>query len=59
MDRFALDPTAGALLHDLGISPPNVLRRAGLPADLLARGSITLEPRDYYALWEAVEGLAL
>jgi len=58
VDRFALDPTAGALLHDLGISPPNVLRRAGLPADLLARGSITLEPRDYYALWEAVEAEA-
>ena len=58
MDRFALDPTAGALLHDLGISLPNVLRRARLPADLLARGPITLEPPEYYALWQAVEAEA-
>ncbi|MCS7481928.1 AraC family transcriptional regulator ligand-binding domain-containing protein [Umezawaea endophytica] len=58
MDRFALDPTAGALLHDLGISLPNVLRRAGLPADLLTRGPITLEPGEYFALWEAVEAEA-
>ncbi|HEX6347553.1 AraC family transcriptional regulator ligand-binding domain-containing protein [Umezawaea sp.] len=58
MDRFALDTTAGALLHDLGISLPNVLRRAGQPADLLAHGPVTLESRDYFAFWEALEAEA-
>ncbi|MGI9596269.1 MAG: AraC family transcriptional regulator ligand-binding domain-containing protein [Acidimicrobiales bacterium] len=55
---YALDPASRALLIDLGISPANVLRRASLPADLFARGPVSLSEQEFFAFWHAVEGEA-
>lgn len=52
---YALDTTWRTLLADLGISPANVLRRAGLPDDLLHQPSVRLEPEAYYRLWRGAE----
>ncbi|KAB1111457.1 AraC family transcriptional regulator [Neorhizobium galegae] len=52
---YALDTTWRTLLADLGVVPANVLRRAGLPDDLLHQPSVRLEPEDYYRLWESAE----
>lgn len=52
---YALDTTWRTLLLDLGLLPVNVLRRAGLPDDLLHQPSVRLAPRDYYRLWDSVE----
>jgi AraC-like DNA-binding protein len=54
-ERFDLEPGIRALLHDLGISPARVLRRAGLPSDLFARRPIELSIPEYYRLWEALD----
>jgi len=54
-DRYSVEPSLRALLADLRISVPRVLRRAGLPADLFARPPIELAPAEYFALWDAVE----
>ncbi|RYP83255.1 AraC family transcriptional regulator [Nocardioides guangzhouensis] len=54
-DRFDLEPSIQALLRDLRISPARVLRRAGLPADLFARGPVTLSTAEYYRFWEALD----
>lgn len=40
-ERYVVDPASRALLVDLGISLANVLRRASLPADALARTPVT------------------
>ncbi|EUB98417.1 transcriptional regulator, AraC family [Rhizobium sp. CF080] len=52
---YALDTTWRTLLADLVVVPANVLRRAGLPDDLLHQPSVRLEPEDYYRLWESAE----
>lgn len=53
MLTYAIDTTWRTLLPDLGISAANVLRRAGLPEDLLDRPSIRLNPESYYRLWDS------
>lgn len=45
-------------LRDLGIRPGDVLRRAGLPADLFARENATVSAAEYFRLWNAVEAEA-
>ena len=55
---FAVPVGMRALLSDLGVAPANVLRRASLPADLLARPSVTLTPEKYFAFFEAIEAEA-
>lgn len=52
---YVVDPAARALLLDLGISPANVLRRAGLPADIFTRTPVIMSPGEYHALWLALE----
>lgn len=52
---YALDASWRPLLKDLGVSPANVLRRASLPPDLLARPSVRLPPEDYYRFWTSLE----
>lgn len=52
---YALDTTWRTLLRDLGVSPANVLRRAGLADDLFQQPSVRLDPADYYRLWDAIE----
>jgi AraC-like DNA-binding protein len=51
---YALDATWRPLLKDLGISSVNVLRRAGLPEDLLAKPSARLGASDFYRFWNAI-----
>ncbi|MEM8926131.1 MAG: AraC family transcriptional regulator ligand-binding domain-containing protein [Actinomycetota bacterium] len=58
VDTFGLDPAVKAILIDLGVSPDNVLRRAGLPADLFARGPLRISQDDFFALWRAIEAEA-
>lgn len=53
--RYVLEPTARALLLDIGLSPAAVLRRAGLRADLLARGHVWLTQEQFFNLWRAIE----
>lgn len=52
---WALDATWRSLLRDLGASPANVLRRAGLAEDLLNQPSVRLGSEDYYSLWNGIE----
>lgn len=53
-ERFTLDPNLKALLHDLGVPPTRVLRRAQLPGDLWARGPAAVSTEDYFRFWEAI-----
>lgn len=50
-------PLVRVVLADLGIRPADVLRVAGLPADLFTRDEALLPPRQYYALFEALDQL--
>ena len=52
---YALDTTWRTLLADLGVSPSDVLRLAGLPDDLLNQSSVRLQPEDFYRLWQSME----
>jgi AraC-like DNA-binding protein len=52
---YALDATWRTLLKDLGIAEVDVLRRAGLPDDLLRQDSPRLTPAVYYRFWDSVE----
>ncbi len=52
---YALDTTWRTLLKDLGIVPADVLRRAGLPDDLMQQPATRLPPADYYRLWDAID----
>ena len=52
---FTVGPGWAVLITDLGLAPANVLRRANLPGDLLARGRVALPPEEFFALAKAVE----
>jgi len=52
---YALDTTWRPLLRDLGVAPGDVLRRAGLPEDLLARPAARLEAGDFHRFWHGLE----
>jgi len=52
---YALETTWRPLLKDLGVSSANVLRRAGLPDDLLTRQSVRLEATDFHKFWESLD----
>jgi AraC-like DNA-binding protein len=51
---FSVHSSWRVFLRDMGLVPARVLRRAGLPADLLSRGTVRVAPADWYALWRAV-----
>ena len=53
--EYVVNPGWGLLLADAGISWANVLRRAGLPRDLLKSGQRTISVEHFFALWEAIE----
>lgn len=57
MRSYPLDATWGTVLRDLHVAPADVLRRAGLPGDLLDNPSARLLPAEYYRFWSAVEAL--
>lgn len=50
-------PLVRVILADLGIRPADLLRAAGLPADLTSRDDAVLPARQYYALFETLEQL--
>lgn len=52
---YALDATWRTLLADLDIPAIHVLRRAGLPDDLLASTGGRVPSADFYRLWNALE----
>jgi len=54
LEHYTLDPTAAVLLGDLGLSVDAILRRAGLPGDLLSGGPATLPAEQYFGLWRAM-----
>nr|WP_206072147.1 AraC family transcriptional regulator [Antrihabitans stalactiti] len=43
------------MLADLGIAVVNVLRRAGLPQNLLSGGPAVVGPVEYFAFWQALD----
>jgi AraC-like DNA-binding protein len=51
---YALDSTWRPLLKDLGVAPADVLRRAGLPDDLLTRPSVRLDAAGFHRFWEGL-----
>lgn len=51
---YALDATWRLLLKDLGVSTANVLRRAGLPEDLLAQPSVRLDAAAFHRFWDSL-----
>jgi AraC-type transcriptional regulator len=57
-DRFILDPSIQALLHDLRIPAGRVLRRAALPAGLLRGEPMALAPDEYFRFWDALDAEA-
>jgi AraC-like DNA-binding protein len=52
---YTLDATWHTMLKDLGVVPADVLRRAGLPDDLLQQESPRLTPDVFYRFWDSVE----
>jgi len=53
--HFAVKSGWRILLHDLGIRPADVLRRAGLPDDLFGRAKARLTTEQYFRLWRGLE----
>lgn len=55
---FSLDIGWKTLLKDFGLKPEHVLRRAGLPEDLLSRRGDGLSTGEYFRFWRALEAEA-
>jgi AraC-like DNA-binding protein len=53
--QYSVNPGLRVLLTDVGVSPAQVLRRAGLPADLFSRGTTMLSAAQYFGLWQALQ----
>ena len=54
-NSFTVHPGWRLLLRDVGIQPTPVLRRAGLPDDLLSRPSAALSTAEYFRFWRALD----
>lgn len=52
---YALDSTWRPLLKDLGVSADRVLRRAGLPDEVLSRSALRLSASDFHRFWVGLE----
>lgn len=52
---FPLDIGWQLILKDLGFQPAHVLRRAGLPQDLLSRPGQSLSTTQYLCFWQSLE----
>lgn len=57
-NTFSLDIGWMTLLKDFGLQPSHVLRRAGLPEDLLSRPGNALTSDEYFRFWRALEAEA-
>lgn len=55
--KYVLDTGWLVLLHDMGVSPQDVLRHAELPLDLLSRKSPTVTAEGYIRIWEGLEAV--
>lgn len=51
---YRLDPALRFALREIGLSPENVLRRACLPGDLLAREAPQVSSEDFFRFWQAI-----
>lgn len=54
LERYALDIGQQVLLADLGISLPDVLKRAKLSPSVLSAENASLSVPEFYALWSAI-----
>lgn len=52
---FPVEAGWRTLLKDLGVRPADVMRRAGLPEDLLSRPQAGLSTEDYFSFWRSLE----
>jgi len=52
---YTIDHSWRLILAGLGLRPADVLRRAGLPGDLLNRERATLTQGEYFRLWRGLE----
>lgn len=52
---FSLNIGWRTLLKDMGFDPVRVLRRAGLPDDLLNRGEVSMASEAYFRFWRSLE----
>ena len=53
--EYVVDPMWGLILRTLEVRPVDVLRRAGLPEELLKGKTRRLQAGDYFRFWEALE----
>lgn len=53
--KYAIDPSMHTLMVDVGLSPAEVLRRAGLRADMLSDGAVWVNQDEFFRLWRAIE----
>ena len=56
--KFVVDLGWRILLKDLGLSVPDLLRRAELPLDLFNQKSPSLTSEEYFRLWDSVTELS-
>lgn len=54
-NTYALGSTWRPLIKDLGVAAADVLRRAGLPGDLLAQPEVRLEASAFHRFWMALD----
>ncbi|MEO0971775.1 MAG: AraC family transcriptional regulator ligand-binding domain-containing protein, partial [Pseudomonadota bacterium] len=52
---FAVDPGWKLMLQQVGVDVADVLRRAGLPADLFARKDAVLSPQECFRFWSETQ----
>ena len=52
---FPVEAGWRTLLKDLGVKPADVMRRAGLPEDLLTRPQAGLSTAEYFSFWRGLE----
>ena len=52
---YFVSPGWKVLLHDLGLNPRAVLRRADLPGDLFVRDKSALSQEQYFRLWQGID----
>jgi AraC-like DNA-binding protein len=52
---FPVEAGWRTLLKDLGVKPADVMRRAGLPEDLLTRPQVGLSTAEYFNFWRSLE----
>ncbi len=57
-NRFLVHPCWKIIITDLEINISNLLKHAGLPADLLVRENMSLSTPDFFHFWRSLENIA-